>query len=715
MRALPLAALCCILALTHQLLAAGALHPRLEGLGAGRVVVRVRCANHETLRREAARLGGFVRAVMGEIASVELPGTALRQLAALPDVVSIKPRPAYRPLNDISMVEIGAPAQAAEFGGTGRGAIVAVIDTGLDFRHPDFRNSDGTSRVLGIWDQTVSGSGAGCGPGFTFGRCFSKELLDGDLVGGEPVSAPDTSGHGTHVAGTAAGNGRAAGNGIAPGTFAGVAPEADLIIVKVIDDFGIFTGDMTAAYAWIAQQAAIAGKPFAINLSLGTDFGSHDGTDPDEVALDALLAPGVAGRAAAVASGNARLLGMHAEGTVGAGLFVDHPFLVPSYSPIPGSGNDEALIDLWYEGPDRMTVSLVGPSGNVLATAPPGAFIGACTASGQVWLDARNLGDPDNGDNEVVISLSDATGCGTPPAGATLKVRVTGITVPAGGVHHLWEDSVLGTGAAVIRFTAPSESSVVGMPATARNVTTAGSYVTRDCFPTGDPNLPVNCLGTTAPIGAASGFSSNGPTRDGRLKPEVAAPGERIASALSADRVAPAPALRTPDLRHRTLRGTSMAAPHVAGALAVLLGLNPSLDAVQARDLLMRGAREDGFTGATPNQLYGAGKLDLYGAVSRLLLLVNDVTAESAGGLSWQPEPHSAAYNLYRGVLPGTIPFDYGVCLAAGLGAPAYNDAGIPSPDSAFFYLVTGVSGGIEGSPGPDGAGSTRPLTHPCH
>ena len=184
-----------------------------------------------------------------------------------------------------------------------------------------------------------------------------------------------------------------------------------------------------------------------------------------------------------------------------AGSPVDHPFQIPAYTPFPGTGNDEVLIDLWYEGADNLTVSLVNAAGTVLATAVRGVIAGACTGVGQAWIDARNVRDPDNEDNEVVISLVDAAGCGSPPAGGTLKVRVTGVAVPAGGRHDLWQISWLG-GGKTTPFPSPAESRLVQQPGTSRFATTVGSYVTRDCFPTADPNRPITCLGTSAPIGA---------------------------------------------------------------------------------------------------------------------------------------------------------------------------------------------------------------------
>src|SRR5262245_53140594 len=130
MRVFPLFALCLWLVLSQASGSGGTLSPRLAGLASSRVVVRVRTTQPETLRAEAARLGGRVRAQVGEIASVEISGDELPRLAGVPGVISIKPQSKYRFLNDISTAEIGADVAASSHGARGRGAIVAIIDTG---------------------------------------------------------------------------------------------------------------------------------------------------------------------------------------------------------------------------------------------------------------------------------------------------------------------------------------------------------------------------------------------------------------------------------------------------------------------------------------------------------------------------------------------------------------------------------------------------------
>jgi len=153
-------------------------------------------------------------------------------------------------------------------------------------------------------------------------------------------------------------------------------------------------------------------------------------------------------------------------------------------------------------------------------------------------------------------------------------------------------------------------------PGNARHVITVGAFNTKNRWSSlaGEEDFS-----SQYPLGALSYFSSRGPTRDGRRKPEITAPGAWIAAALSAD----SPALdyiTCPDEVHTLLLGTSMAAPHVVGTAALMLSLDSTLTADAIKDKIIRAAKADGFTGAVPNDTWGWGKLAADAAVAEVTL-----------------------------------------------------------------------------------------------
>ncbi|HEX9427391.1 MAG TPA: S8 family serine peptidase, partial [Candidatus Polarisedimenticolia bacterium] len=232
-------------------------------------------------------------------------------------------------------------------------------------------------------------------------------------------------------------------------------------------------------------------------------------------------------------------------------------------------------------------------------------------------------------------------------------------------------------------------------------------------------NSWVNGRGTTITVavsnslGGLSSFSSVGPTRDGRIKPDVAAPGEYLGSTLAGLFLGMDISLKERDGLHGDLRGTSMATPHVTGVAALLFALNPALDGAAVKAAIARGALTDGFTGAVPNNRFGAGKLRAPEGLYQAASIVTDVAATGTG-FAGTDSPFVDSYNVYRGTIPGLAATNYGSCFLKGLAAPAFTDASPPAPGQAFFYLLTGVHAGIEGILGTDSAGAIRTNSNPC-
>ena len=684
------------------------------------------------ISRTLSSIGVGVRARAGGIASLAVPVPAIGALASLPEVRWLKASRSYRLMNEISMGDTftAARAENAAFADAGEGVIVAVVDTGIDWRDDDFRNTDGTTRVLGIWDQTLTDAAHPPPPGFSFGSFYSRADIDDALAHGTTLLTMDGHGHGSHVAGTAAGNGRHTGNDVPAGTYAGVAPEADLLIVRVFDNVGEFCDacDLTAASVFIDQFAGQAGKPWVGNMSLGDALGgAHDGTSPDELAIDALVGPGRPGAHMAIAAGNEGNATRHShwEGQLQAGLTYTDTFLLDASTPRGGSNNDFVWLDLWYEGTDDVTVQILTP-GNQTVGAARGADSGVvCTSSGAVRIDATNAPDPENGDNEVFVEISDSSSCipvANPAAGLwTIRMIINSVGGGAGHAFDLWNSADTPRAAGLgdyVDFSSFSAGKMVSIPGTSRNALTAGSYVSKRSWINASQvlfNAPA-----TAPIGSISGFSSTGPTRDGRIKPDIAAPGEYVASSRSGNAGYNSNLVER-DGVHANKSGTSMATPHVAGAVALLFGIDPGLDGAQVKSILQRAARFDGQTGVVPNTYFGAGKLRILEAAYEAAAMSADLAAASdAGHFSWSGLPQIDSWNVYRGPLPGVSAVDYGSCFLSGLATPDFVDDDIPPLAHGYLYLVTGVYlspttlQSVEGSLGTDSLGRVRTNSAPC-
>lgn len=229
--------------------------------------------------------------LLGGYAVVTLPESEIKAYSAREQIEFIeKPKRLYFETFQAREASCILPVQTGSNGLSGKGILVGVVDSGVDFFHPDFRNEDGSSRILRLWDQSVNGNPPN---GYTKGTEYTKEEIDEALVLGEtegrrlialhieeaPVARPlipsgDFSGHGTAVLGIAAGNGRAS-----DGVNRGVAYESEILVVKMgnagTNSFPRTT-ELMEGIDYLVRQAAALGKPIAINISFGNNYGSHE-------------------------------------------------------------------------------------------------------------------------------------------------------------------------------------------------------------------------------------------------------------------------------------------------------------------------------------------------------------------------------------------------------------------------------------------------------
>jgi len=543
------------------------------------------------------------RATVGQIA----------QLSALESVHYIALAKRLKPLLDVSVPEIGADKlQNGSFNGvsyTGKGVIVGIIDTGIDWSDLDFRSDadPGQSRILWLWDQTVTGAPPS---GYSIGAEYSQQQINAELGATAPglVKEQDNDGHGTHVAGIAAGDGSSSSAG-----YKGVAPEADIIAVKTT----FLDNDIVDAITYIRKKAEAAGEPFVINLSLGSQESAHDGTDVDEVGIDNELQ--TAGRAVAVAAGNEGNDAIHCDSIVAQGGSIVYTFAIPAYTPTAGTGNDDVWFDVWYSAGDQLSVSVKSPNGSTISAASGSQSSVETPSDGHVVIsNAPGGANPDDNTKDCTIEVYDNVASNTPRAG-TWTMTISGSSITQGGAFDIWlgYTEITGNDGSSPEFTSGySFRKLVGSPGTSKKAITVGSYVTKYSW----KSVKGGTYSFQGPnrTGNYSTFSSMGPTRDGRQKPEICAPGEVIASAMS-KWSAPDSALIVADGKHVIMQGTSMATPHVTGLLALLLQAKPNSTSDQLRSAITSSGRKDSFTGSQVTDRWGYGKLNAVGSMQTVL------------------------------------------------------------------------------------------------
>jgi minor extracellular serine protease Vpr len=537
----------------------------------------------------------------------------LASLAAMESVRYIDPGKIRRPFLDVSVPETGATLVHSGLinntSYTGRGSIVLIYDTGIDWRHPDFRSPLDTtkSRILFIWDQTLTPIAGESSPGnFSYGVEYSKAQIDDELAGKThgAIRDKDIVGHGTHVASTAAGNGLASG-----GRFTGMAPDADIIVVKGSDSQFSETSEIDAL-TYAASKAAALGEPVVVNMSLGGVVGAHDGTEPDEVAVDNFVQ--TPGRAVCIAAGNDGDHLDHFGGTVANGSPATIQVSIPAYTPSSGTDNNAFVIDVWLPTAQTMSITATSPN-SITYTCQSGATVtGQNSSDGTIDLLSASGNQTSNGHRDLQLYVHNATSSNPRPGTWTVTLNTTGSAVS----FDAWLDNNLGGASA--SFPSGDRVKNVAMPGTARGAITVGSYVTKWYWTSYDGSSWE--YGGTDRTGNISTFSSTGPTADGRQKPDIAAPGQGIVAALSgfADTTGSFSSI-VPGRKYILMQGTSMATPHATGACALMLGARPSLTAAALKDYLTSESRNDAFTGTTPNTSWGYGKMDIYYALASAL------------------------------------------------------------------------------------------------
>jgi subtilisin family serine protease len=557
-------------------------------------------------------------------------------------------------------------ASGSAVAGTGRGVVVGVIDTGIDGQHPDFIDASGHTRIAWLFDLSRTALGAhpeletafGCNdPNQTACAIESGDDIDAALSGGSAVFVPrDLIGHGTHVASIAAGDDRVTGR------YVGGAPEATLVIAAVTRGTSgeVSDPDIANGARFIFDRADAMGMPAVVNLSLGGDFGPHDGSTPLELALAALVGPDHPGHAIVVAAGNSgtlyqgssasEVLGIHTQLRVSVDATARAPLISPGKKGDP-SLSGSAFIWITYGAGDRLSVGLSGPSGIAIAPITPGAQASYKAPSGSFSATVYN----GVGEDPTLPLSSNAHGAivvwdGQWPAASEFALDFVG-----NGLVDAWVGTQLDTGAADTElFEHALLQGTVNVPATQEDLIAVGCTVNRTHWTDADgfshDASALTSVGEVLQVDSGCVFSSAGPTATGVSKPEISAPGALVAAAMSHD-AAPAPGRASifdaalgdcpdansclvVDAHHALLSGSSMSSPQVAGAVALLLERDPSLTEGAIVELLEEGARRPAGRVFADYQL-GGGALDVSGAMAALALAGASAPGVPDASQSW--------------------------------------------------------------------------------
>ena len=605
-----------------------------------------------------ARSFGLLPVAPG-VGTIRLKPSAIDQFGKTHPDWGLVVSPPLMPLLDVSgtWTHVGE-FRAATALGTGKGVVVGVIDTGIDVTHPDFRDIEGRSRIA--WLLQGGRPPAGLHPDLEqkFGctdpdqvECavFSGEDLDLMMKGQLALELPgDSQGHGTHVTSIAAGNGGPM-TGKTP-TYVGLAPEATLVIANPSFDAGFQDVDVLNGARFIDERATAMGMPAVINLSLGGDFGPHDGSSVLEQGLAALAGDNKPGRAIVAAAGNSGALykidergplGIHTEVRVTSGTETRVPIVTPK------AKDGKGFVWITFRSGDEVSVGLDAPGGDEwVRLIEPGNEAGYKGENGTTAAVVNRLVNDNTpitpNTNSAVVAFNGAWDEGS-----------FDIVLSGHGDAQLWVTGlgdVSPTKSNGLMFEKAVRQGTIAIPASHPNILAVGCTLNRVEW---DPFLTVPIAleyvgGDVNPLAdSMCYFSAAGPTPFGVAKPEISAPGGFVAAAMSdaADpRQAPgglfdgqgcpdAQPCYLVDDTHAIMSGSSMSSPHVAGAIALLFELDKTLTQQRVTNILQAGARYPVGTVRHETQL-GVGALDLEGA-RRMLTDEQGIVQQPSIEKSW--------------------------------------------------------------------------------
>jgi subtilisin family serine protease len=562
--------------------------------------------NIAQLLKDQDQLGIKVNYYAGNIASVRTSINSISSLISNKYVKFVEYRPGNPQLmndtmiirNRIKPVKQGMAPLTQAYDGTG--IIMGIMDSGIDFNHGDFKDASGNTRIKFIWDQNQS-SGSTIPLPYNYGIEWTAAQINASVCTHNDNA---NYGHGTHVSGTAA------GNGLANGKFEGVAPNTELVVVAM--NFNNTTNPIYAdALSYIFNKAQLLGKPCVVNASVGDYYGSHDATDLQAQLMNNLITT-QNGRVLVAAAGNAGHIKFHTKTTL---------------------TNSDTLFTWFTNSAANMYYVLYADTNDIKNVQTSiGVNRSSSTDLGRIpfhnynyALASQQVDTLKFNNNRIGIIKTNAAINSFGVYELVYHVIADSLNYnwriesKGSGKHDSWDFNFKSTGLPTNTvypkmnyYVMPDTiSTIVTSFQCSNEVITVGNYINLNKWTDASNTVQTSTLEVPGKIKETS---SGGPTRWNLLKPDVVATGANVFSSmpmsLQTFMLTNAPSAVAQGSMHIQGGGTSASAPVVAGLAALYLQKFPNASNQQVKQAIMNCTYTDGFTGVTPNNLYGYGKLD---------------------------------------------------------------------------------------------------------
>lgn len=466
----------------------------------------------------------------------------------------------------------------------GQCMLVGIVDTGIDYQHPAFRNADGSTRILSIWDQTDQ---SGISPkGFTYGSEYSKQQISSALLSNDALSLvpiTDTVGHGTAIASIISGSSNS------KNSFSGIVPYSELVVVKLKeakknlknvflipeDELCFQESDVILGISYLVEVAKKMERPLVICIAMGSSQGSHDGQGVMPQYLERLVH--LSGVNISIAAGDEGNRDRHYFGSI------DLPPYDTEFQLSISNNDKKFAMEIWPGIPGRPAIEIISPDRMTTGRIEP-AFdkcIKFAFDQGLVWVN-NIVFEEETGDQLILVRFENAE-----PGLWTFRIKSTesqpfyfNSWLPAG---NLISDNTY--------FVNANPDTTITNPGNSLNTLTASAY---------------NQLDGTILMQSGRGYTSTG-----LVKPDIAAPGYQIPCAIPAN-------------RYGAMTGTGAAAAQAAGGIAMVMewtlckGNYTALTGKQINRMIVRGAKRSSSY-LYPNNVWGYGQLDINELIGRLI------------------------------------------------------------------------------------------------